>query len=69
MVPKAGLEPAWGCPRQILSLLRLPISPLRQRSISTKLENQNTQKSGGYKNIITQKFLFGNSFDKLFLFL
>ena len=27
MVPGAGIEPAWGCPRQILSLMRLPISP------------------------------------------
>ena len=27
MVPGAGLEPARGCPREILSLLRLPISP------------------------------------------
>ena len=30
-MPKAGLEPARGCPRQILSLLRLPIPPLRRR--------------------------------------
>ena len=27
MVPGAGLEPARGCPRGILSPLRLPISP------------------------------------------
>ena len=27
VVPGAGLEPARGCPREILSLLRLPISP------------------------------------------
>lgn len=27
MVPGAGIEPAWGCPRGILSPLRLPISP------------------------------------------
>jgi hypothetical protein len=31
MVPEAGLEPAQGCPRRILSPLRLPIPPLRQR--------------------------------------
>lgn len=30
MVPGAGLEPARGCPREILSLLRLPISPSGQ---------------------------------------
>lgn len=29
MVPKAGIEPARSLNRQILSLLRLPISPLR----------------------------------------
>lgn len=29
MVPEAGIEPAWCFHRQILSLLRLPISPLR----------------------------------------
>jgi hypothetical protein len=29
MVPEVGLEPTWGCPRQILSLVRIPISPLR----------------------------------------
>jgi hypothetical protein len=31
LVPEAGLEPAQGCPRRILSPLRLPIPPLRQR--------------------------------------
>ena len=30
LVPEAGIEPARCCHRQILSLLRLPISPLRQ---------------------------------------
>lgn len=30
VVPEAGLEPAQGCPRGILSPLRLPIPPLRQ---------------------------------------
>ncbi len=30
MVPGAGLEPARGYPREILSLLRLPISPSGQ---------------------------------------
>ncbi len=31
VVPEAGLEPAQGCPRGILSPLRLPIPPLRRR--------------------------------------
>ena len=35
MVPKVGIEPTRGCPHQILSLARLPISPLR-RGIKTK---------------------------------
>ena len=29
-MPEVGLEPTWGCPRQILSLVRIPISPLRR---------------------------------------
>lgn len=28
MVPEVGLEPTQGCPYQILSLTRLPVSPL-----------------------------------------
>lgn len=38
MVAEVGLEPTRGCPRQILSLLWLPISPLGhyQHSIATK---------------------------------
>src|SRR6476661_9235236 len=31
LVPEPGIEPGRCCHRQILSLLRLPISPLRQR--------------------------------------
>lgn len=27
VVPGAGIEPAWGCPRRILSPMRLPVSP------------------------------------------
>ena len=30
MVPRVGLEPTRGCPHQILSLARLPVSPPRQ---------------------------------------
>ena len=29
MVPRVGIEPTRGCPHQILSLARLPISPPR----------------------------------------
>lgn len=34
MVPKVGLEPTQGCPYQILSLARLPVSPLRLGALS-----------------------------------
>src|SRR5690606_15055700 len=37
MVPGAGVEPAWGFPRGILSPLRLPISPPGQRGGSAIL--------------------------------
>ncbi len=30
MVPEVGIEPTWDCSRQILSLVRIPISPLRR---------------------------------------
>ena len=30
VVPEVGIEPTWGCPRWILSPVRLPVSPLRQ---------------------------------------
>lgn len=33
MVPKEGIEPTRVLPRQILSLLRLPVPPLRHRPI------------------------------------
>ena len=29
LVPEVGIEPTWGCPRGILSPVRLPVSPLR----------------------------------------
>ena len=31
LVPSIGIEPIRGCPRQILSLLRLPVSPRRRQ--------------------------------------
>ena len=31
LVPRVGLEPTHGCPYQILSLARLPVSPPRQK--------------------------------------
>ena len=34
MVPGVGLEPTHGCPYQILSLARLPISPPRRQKSS-----------------------------------
>jgi hypothetical protein len=30
LVPKTGFEPARGCPRQNLNLVRLPVPPLRR---------------------------------------
>ena len=37
-MPGAGIEPAWGCPRGILSPLRLPISPPGRRAKSKRFE-------------------------------
>jgi hypothetical protein len=34
MVPEVGIEPTRSCPRGILSPVRLPVSPLRQKFIS-----------------------------------
>ena len=36
MVPGGGVEPPWGCPRGILSPVRLPVSPSRHASIFQK---------------------------------
>lgn len=41
MVPRVGLEPTQGCPYQILSLARLPVSPPRRCSF---LKNINRTK-------------------------
>ena len=38
MVPEVGLEPTQGCPYQILSLARLPVSPLGLRKSRFYLE-------------------------------
>ena len=35
-MPKDGLEPSWDCSRQILSLVRIPISPLRREFMMIK---------------------------------
>ena len=32
-MPRVGLEPTHGCPYQILSLARLPVSPPRQKAV------------------------------------
>lgn len=39
MVPEVGIEPTHGCPYQILSLARLPVPPLRQKSKEAILTN------------------------------
>ncbi len=36
-MPKDGVEPSWDCSRQILSLVRIPISPLRRELKMIKL--------------------------------
>ena len=36
-MPQAGLEPAQGCPRQILSLMRLPFRHCGILKLSAKL--------------------------------
>ena len=35
MVPEVGIEPTRGCPRWILSPVRLPVSPLRRSVLDT----------------------------------
>ena len=35
-MPEVGLEPTWDCSRQILSLVRIPISPLRREVLDIK---------------------------------
>ena len=53
-MPKAGLEPARGCPHKILSLARLPISSLRH------IFNY-------HKFILAEKFQISNKIFKNFL--
>jgi hypothetical protein len=45
MVPEAGLEPAQGCPRGILSPLRLPIPPLRHAECDSPLPRCSRQEA------------------------
>ncbi len=47
MVPGAGLEPARGCPREILSLLRLPISPSGQCIAGYQITNATEEMEAG----------------------
>ena len=35
-MPKVGIEPTWDCSRQILSLVRIPISPPRRANMNDK---------------------------------
>ncbi len=53
-MPKAGLEPARGCPHKILSLARLPISSLRH-------------KLNCHINILTETFQISNKILKIFI--
>ena len=55
-LPKAGLEPARGCPHKILSLARLPISSLRLIQLSLYYNN---------RNILNFKYYFKKIFIKL----
>jgi hypothetical protein len=43
-MPKVGVEPTWDCSRQILSLVRIPISPLRRELKMIKLLGFNVKK-------------------------
>ena len=45
LVPEVGLEPTCPCERQILSLVRIPISPLRQRISRGKIISPMLQES------------------------
>src|SRR5213076_1926922 len=45
LVPEVGLEPTCPCERQILSLVRIPISPLRQRESRGKIIRRMLQES------------------------
>lgn len=53
MVPEVGLEPTQGCPYQILSLARLPVSPLGlfQDFKIIRMQNYTKKKLKQYKNI------------------
>lgn len=53
-MPKAGLEPARGCPHKILSLARLPISSLRH-------------KLNCHKFILSETFQISNKILKIFI--
>ncbi len=35
-MPRVGVEPTWDCSRQILSLVRIPISPPRRANMNDK---------------------------------
>ena len=37
LVPEVGIEPTRGCPRGILSPVRLPVSPLRHLSCDVEV--------------------------------
>ena|GEM_PF-2383084 len=56
MVPEVGLEPTQGCPYQILSLARLPVSPLGLRKLRFYLERYKKEiKKYGSSNLSFHK--------------
>ena len=59
MVPGAGLEPARGYPREILSLLRLPISPSGQYTKKHHIAVlfQDCFKTGKHKTLVETSLL------------
>ena len=60
-MPKAGLEPARGCPHKILSLARLPISSLRHGIFSFQILTQHIE----CESIITRTKFEINTFFKI----
>jgi hypothetical protein len=59
-VPETGIEPAHPCGRQILSLLRLPISPLGQRGAILSFLGQLLSKETD--NFLLAATLFGDKY-------
>jgi hypothetical protein len=60
LVPEVGLEPTWDCSRQILSLVRIPISPLRLRTFDDTVSKDRGQGSiiGPLFSVLAFEFRF-----------